>query len=40
MKKFELLLNLFWNKTVFFRAAKNLKFECTAKRSPIAGLGV
>ena len=40
IKKIELLLNFFWNKTGFFRASKNLKFECTTKRSPIAGLGV
>ena len=30
----------FWNKTDFFRAVQILKFECTLKRSPIAGLGI
>ena len=41
MKQIELFLHVFWGKTMFLlRAAKNLKLNCTTKRSPIAELGV
>ena len=40
MKQIELSLHIFLEKKCFFRAAKNLTFKCTSKRSPIAGLGV
>ena len=40
LKQIELFLHVFWKNMFLLKAAKNLKYKCTTKRSPIAGLGI